>query len=287
MSTRRIEVRPLTTALGAEVAGVDLSQPLDDQSFATIHDALMAHLVVFFRDQSLMPEQQKAFGRRFGTLGIDRFVEAMPGHPEVLEVIKEAGETYNFGGGWHSDNSFLARPPMLSILHALEVPAYGGDTLYANMYLAYESLSAGMRRLLDGLIAVFWAERAYGREATRKRFPTSRVMKTDQSEVAAEDARIEQEHPAVRTHPVTGRKALYVNAAYTRRFAGMTEAESRPLLDFLYQHARHEAFTCRLRWRAGMLTIWDNRCAQHFALNDYAGARRVMRRIVVEGDRPA
>jgi taurine dioxygenase len=280
MSYRHIEVRPIAPALGAEIGGVDLARPLDDAVFAEIEAAFHDHLVIFFRDQELTPESQVRFAARFGPVGRYPFAEPIEGHPDVIAVVKEADQTTNFGGMWHSDTAYLERPPLGSALYALEVPAVGGDTLFANMYLAYDTLSAGMKTLLDGLAAVNSAGKGGG--AVRGPHLASGVMTgRDLDKMTLEAA-----HPVVRTHPATGRKALYVNRAHTVRFAEMTEAESAPLLDFLFDHAERDDFTCRFRWTKGALALWDNRCTQHYPLNDYHGHRRVMHRVTVEGERP-
>ena len=277
---RRIEVRPLAAALGAEVEGVDLSRPLADEVFAEVHRAFLEHLVIFFRAQTLGPGQLCAFARRFGQLGRYPFAEPLPGHPEVVPVIKEPEQRTNFGGMWHSDTVYLERPPLGSALYAKEVPAVGGDTLFANMYLAYESLSDGMKALLDGLTAVHSA--AKHKDALRADHLAGGAMAAREGAVVD----LEAAHPVVRRHPETGRRALYVNRAHTVRFAGMTEAESAPILEFLFAQAVREDFTCRFRWQAGSLALWDNRCTQHYPLNDYHGHRRVMHRVTVEGEPP-
>jgi taurine dioxygenase len=274
-----IAVKPIAGALGAEIEGVDLSEPLDNASFAAVHQALLEHLVIFFRDQHLTAEQHLAFGRRFGTLNVHDFVAGMPRHPEIIEVRKEPGETENFGGGWHSDVSYLEKPALGSILYAKDVPDHGGDTLFANMYLAYETLSDGMKRLLGGLKAVHSAGRFYGPSSTYFRDASMQLLYSPEAEH-------EMEHPVVRTHPETGRKGLYVNSGFTTRFAGMTVEESTPLLKFLFDHAARPEFTCRFRWQKNSIAFWDNRSVQHYALNDYQGQRRVMQRVTVDGDRP-
>jgi alpha-ketoglutarate-dependent taurine dioxygenase len=282
MAYEAIAVAPVAGALGAEVTGVDLAAPLPDAVIGEIRRALLDRQVVFFRDQNLTPEQHLAFGRRFGALQIHDYVEAMPGYPEILEVRKEPEEKRNFGGGWHSDVSYLERPSLGSVLYALEVPDWGGDTMFANQYLAYEALSPGMQRLLDGLVAIHSARRPYGPNAERAQDYGPSSMRFRFSA----EAEAEVEHPVVRTHVETGRKALYVNRNFTIRFKDMTEAESAPLLEFLYEHAARPEFTCRFRWRPGSVAFWDNRCVQHYALNDYHGRRRLMHRVTIEGERP-
>ncbi len=282
MSQQTISVNRIAGALGAEVGGVDLAQPLFDETVAEIRRALLDHLVIFFHDQHLTPEQHLAFGRRFAALQVHDFVEAMPGYPEILEVRKEPEEKRNFGGGWHTDVSYLERPSLGSVLYALEVPDYGGDTMFANQYLAYETLSDGMKAMLDGLNAVHSARRPYGRNSARAQEYGPSSMRFNFSEAAE----AETLHPVVRTHVETGKKALYVNRNFTIRFQDMTEAESTPLLDFLYDQAARPEFTCRFRWRPGSIAFWDNRVVQHYALNDYHGQRRVMHRVTIEGERP-
>jgi taurine dioxygenase len=282
MSYQTIEVQPLAGALGAEISGVDLSQDLGNQVLDEIHRAFLDHLAIFFRGQTLTPQQQVTFAARFGPIGIYPFAEGLPDAPEVVEILKTEDETVNFGGGWHTDTVYLDRPSLGSALYAKEVPAAGGDTLFANGYRAYEALSDGMRAMLDGLTGVHSAAlKSTGGRAARMGQQTS--MSGQNIEQADT---LEGEHPLVRTHPETGRKALYVSANHTVRFKGMTEEESAPLIRFLLDHATRPEFTCRFRWTPGALALWDNRCTQHYALNDYDGARRRMHRVTVEGERP-
>jgi taurine dioxygenase len=282
MPDSRIKINRIAGALGADVAGVDLSQPLPDAVIAEIRAALLEHLVIFLHDQHLTPAQHLGFGHRFGEFQIHDFVAGMAEHPQIIEVRKEPEEKRNFGGGWHTDVSYLERPALGSVLYAREVPEIGGDTLFANQYLAYEALSNGMKRMLDGMVAIHSARRPYGVNAARAFDPGPSSM----SFHFGESAHAEVEHPVVRTHGETGRKALYVNGAFTTRFKGMTEEESAPLLHYLFQHAVRPEFTCRFRWRRNSIAFWDNRCVQHNAVNDYHGARRVMHRVTIEGERP-
>jgi taurine dioxygenase len=281
MAYESIDVRPLAGSLGAEIFGLDLRQAAD-RAWDEIHRAFLEHKVLAFRDQRMGPDDLMAVGRRFGEPSYYPFVEGIEGYPFIFEIVKEPHETKNFGGTWHSDTTYLPKPPLATILLALETPSHGGDTLFANQQAAYEGLSAGMRALLDGLVAVNSAGlRSYGGRASRHDDVGSmKLQNTDQAD------RIEASHPAVRTHPETGAKALYVNRAHTVRFAGMTEAESRPLIEFLAEHATRPEYTCRVRWRPGTLTVWDNRCTQHFAVNDYAGQRRRMLRLTVGPQTP-
>jgi taurine dioxygenase len=282
METQTISVKPIAGALGAELAGIDLSQPLPDAAVGEIRKALREHLVIFFRDQHLTPAQHLAFGRHFGELQVHDFVEGMDDNKEILEVRKEAHETRNFGGGWHTDVSYLERPALGSVLYAREVPEVGGDTMFANQYLAYETLSDGLKKMLDGMTAVHSARRPYGLDAARAREGNTSSMRFNFSN----SAEAEMEHPVVRTHVDTGKKALYVNRNFTIRFKNMTEAESAPLLDYLCDHAARPEFTCRFRWQRNSIAFWDNRCTQHNAINDYHGQRRVMHRVTIEGERP-
>jgi taurine dioxygenase len=273
-----IEVRRVAGALGAEISGVDLARPLDDVTVAEIRSAWLEHLVVFFRGQQLTPAQFMAFARRLGEPVEYPFVKGIEGFPEIIEVKKLEHERTNFGGIWHSDTAYLEMPPMASMLLAREVPPVGGDTEFANQYAAYEALSPTLRGVLDGLAAVNSSAKA---DVTRTR--EDRV-RTDGRGDAREQ--YEAAHPVVRTHPETGRKALYVNVAHTVRFAGMTTEESAPLLEFLFRHQVKAEFTCRFGWAPGSLALWDNRCTQHNPVNDYHGFRRVMLRITLAGDQP-
>ena len=274
-----IGIHPVSGALGAEVSDVDLAKHLDDDTVAVLRRAWLEHLVLLFRDQSLTPPQLLAFARRFGNTIEYPFVKGLEEYPDIIPVVKLAHEQINFGGVWHSDTAYLDMPPMASMLLAREVPPAGGDTLFASMYLAYETLSDGMKRLLVGLRAVNSSAKA---DASRTR--EDRIAERGRADARA---LYEAAHPVVRVHPETGRKALYVNVAHTIRFEGMTEEESAPLLGYLYRHQIRPELTCRFRWRPGSLAFWDNRCAQHNAVNDYAGHRRVMHRITLAGDVPA
>ena len=273
-----LTIEPIAGALGAEIGGVDLTRSLDEGVVVAIRKALLDHLVIFFRDQALSPTDLARLGRYFGMLGQYPFVQGLLDHPDVIEVKKLEHEKVNFGGIWHSDTTYLDEPPMGSILHAVEVPASGGDTMFANMYMAYDALSPGMKRALAGLSGVSSSAKAD-------------VSRTREDRIAANPGRKAREnfeavHPAVRTHPETGRKALYVNVAHTVRFDGMTEAESASILGFLFSHQIKPEFTCRFRWRLGSVAFWDNRASQHNPINDYHGQRRIMRRITIAGDRP-
>jgi taurine dioxygenase len=265
-----MKVRRIAGALGAEILGVDLSKEIPAPE---IRRAFLEHQVIFFRDQQLDPARFMAFARSMGKPIEYPFVKGIEGFPEVIEVKKLEHERHNFGGIWHSDTAYLAEPPMGSMLLAREVPPYGGDTEFASQYLAYEALSDGMKRLLDELVAVNSSAKAD-------------VTRTREDRVKEYSQHYEAEHPVVRTHPETGRRALYVNFGHTVRFRGMTEHESAPLLEFLFRHQVKLEFTCRFRWQVGSLAFWDNRCTQHNPVNDYHGHRRVMHRITLAGDKP-
>ena len=278
MAKNGFEVRRLSGAVGAEIVGVDLSTTPGHNTIAAIRQVWLEHGVVFFRDQDLPPARFLDFAKRFGEVVEYPFIKGIEGFPEIIPVVKLEHETQNFGGIWHSDTAYLDAPPMGTMLIAREVPPFGGDTLFANQYLAYETLSEGMKHMLDDLLAINSSAKA---DVTRTR--EDRVRDS-----AREEAKKEYlaEHPVVRTHPETGRKALYVNVGHTLRFKDMTEAESAPLLNFLFQHQARVEFTCRFSWRVGSLAFWDNRCVLHNPVNDYHGYRRVMHRVTLAGDRP-
>jgi len=277
MSASKIEVRPLAGAIGAEITGVDLARDLDAEATETLRRIWLEHCVVFFRDQRLSSEQFLRVAASFGEPVEYPFVKGIEGFPVITPVVKLEQERVNFGGLWHSDTTYLEEPPMATMLLAREVPPVGGDTLFANMIEAYETLSPGLRRVLDGLTVVNSSAKA---DVTRTR--------EDRIRDAGKEARSEYvaEHPAVRTHPETGRKALYVNGGHTVRFKEWTVEESSRLLEYLYHHQQRPEFTCRFRWEPGSLAFWDNRSAQHNPINDYHGYRRVMHRITLKGDKP-
>lgn len=274
--SQTLNVRRVAGALGAEISGVDLGQNLPDATIAAIRQALVEHQVIFFRDQTLTPAQQVAFGARFGPLNIHPYVAGMAGQPEVMEIIKEPSDKINFGGGWHSDMSFLETPAIGSILYALEVPEYGGDTLFASQAAAYDALSDGLKATLERLSAVHSASKEYSSTGH------SAKKRTSMSVAEADGYVGEYVHPIVLVHPETGRKALYVNPAFTLRIHGWKPSESKALLGYLFEHCGYEGFTCRFAWAKGSVAFWDNRSVWHFALNDYPGQRRHMRRVTVD-----
>ena len=282
MSDASFRVEAMAGALGAQIHGVDLSASLSDAVFEAIRNALHEHLVIFFRDQRLSTEQRYAFAQRFGDLIPHPYVHGLAGHPEIIEIVKEPEETRNWGGYWHADLTFLERPPAGAVLYGRELPPVGGDTMFANMHLAYETLSEGMRDMLGGIGALHVSGESHEYSAEFR----------GMHERPGNDAR-EHVHPVARTHPVTGRKALFVNRLFTRRFEDMTVEESAPVLDYLYDHATRPEFTFRFRWSTGSVLIWDNRAVLHNALNDDFSAarnghgfRRVLHRATLAGERP-
>jgi taurine dioxygenase len=273
-----LSVEPVGGALGVEIHGVDLASELSDETVAAIRAMWLEHLVVFFRDQVLGPDEFLAFARRIGRPVEYPFVRGIDGYPEIITVAKLPHETVNFGGVWHSDTAYLERPPMATMLVAREVPPAGGDTLWANMYAVHESLSPGLQRTLRGLWAVNSSALA----------DVSKTREDRIRERGVEDDRTyEANHPVVRTHPETGRRALYVNPAHTARFVGMSAEESAPLLQYLFAQAVRPEFTCRFHWEVGSVALWDNRCTWHNPINDYHGFTRVLHRITLAGDVPS
>jgi len=269
MSYQHIDVEPLTPTIGAVVQGVDLKEPVPDSVFAEIERAWMEHLVLFFRDQAITPEQHLAFGRRFGELHVHPAAPYANGNPELMQIHADAESTRVNGEGWHSDVSADEEPPMASLLHLHRVPSCGGDTCWSNMYAAYAALSPAMQAFLDPLTAQHVADYTgfYGDHPQQRASPQA-------------------VHPVVRTHPETKRKALYVNAGFTTRIVELSPRESRGVLDALFDHVRDVNFQCRFRWQANSLALWDNRCTQHMAVWDYYPETRSGIRVTVKGDRP-
>ncbi len=281
---QHITVDPVAGACGAVIGGIDVSADLPDATVAEIRRAVLDHLVVFFRDQDVTPEQQVRFSRRFGPVSPVPFIEPIAGHDEVIAVVREAEERqpFTFGSLWHSDFSFLPEPPFGSILHAREVPPTGGDTVWANQALAYRTLSSGMQDMLEGLIGLHSAVNAYApkMQTVHDAF-VGMTVRTDDS------ANTVQPHPVVRVHGETGIKSLYVNAQYTVGLAGFAEHEAKPILDFVFAHSVRHEFTCRWRWSVGDVAFWDNRSVQHMAMADFTGHRRAMHRTTVAGEAPS
>lgn len=278
-SSSQFDIRPLAGALGAEVYGVDLAAA-DPDTWHAIRAALAKYILLAFPGQSLAPEVLVQVGQNFGTVGFYPFAVGLADEPAIFPIVKEPHETRNFGEGWHSDTTYAACPPNATGLYAIDIPPAGGDTLFANMHAAYEALSDGMKAMLSPLRAVNSStkRKTSGRRDDNSALGDMQKLRDDRVLVAS--------HPVVRTHPVTGRKALYINALHTVCFEGWRESESRDLLAFLYEHATQPEFTCRYRWHAGTFAIWDNRSAQHLAVNDYHGYRREMHRLTIEGDQP-
>ena len=277
-SYQHIDVRPIAGAIGAEIHGIDIAPGVSDAAFGEIHAAWLAHQVIFFRGQDLPSARFQAFAERFGEVVEYPFVKGIEGFPLIIPVTKLEHERHNFGGIWHTDTAYLEAPPKGTMLIAREVPPYGGDTLFASAYAAYEALSPAMQAMLAGLKGVNTSAKA---DVTKTR--EDRVKDSPGASVKTD---FTNQHPVVRTHPETGRKALYLNVGHTARFAGMTEAESAPLLQFLFEHQTRPEFTCRFVWQVGSIALWDNRCVLHNPINDYHGFRRVMHRVTLKGDRP-
>ncbi|PYN07053.1 MAG: taurine dioxygenase [Candidatus Rokuibacteriota bacterium] len=269
------DVQPITGELGAEISGVDLGADLDDATIAEIRQALLEHGVIFFRDQEFDAEQHKRLARRFGEIFVHPNYAGTQADPEIVMIRREPGDTRVVGEDWHTDTTMMPKPPMGAILYAIEVPPFGGDTLFANQYLAYETLSDGMKRLIDGLRAIHSDRLVAG--------PQSRASVGRSTKARHDDAWREtvSTHPMAIRHPETGRKALFVNVSYTVGIEGLAEDESRPLLDFLMEHGNRPEFTCRFRWTQGAVAFWDNRCVKHLAINDAGPFRRVMRRVQI------
>lgn len=280
MRNSRIEVRQIAGACGAEISGVRIGDDLDDTTIAEIRQALNEHCVIFFRDQEFDAEEHKAFARRFGDIFVHPNYRGMQDDDEIVMVRREPGDRHIVGEEWHADTTMVEAPPMGAILYAIEVPPYGGDTCFANQCLAYDALSPGMQRMLDGLRAVHSDRMVAGPRAGRNAYRSTKVREDDAWRETVNT------HPVVRTHPETGRKMLFVNHSYTVGLEGMGEAESRPMLDHLLEHGHRPEFTCRFRWEKGSVAFWDNRSVKHLAIHDAGPHRRLMRRVQICGDRP-
>jgi alpha-ketoglutarate-dependent taurine dioxygenase len=275
LTTTTLTVEPIAGALGAEISGVDLGAELDDATIADIRRALLEHCVIFFRDQEFDAEQHKRLARRFGEIFVHPNYAGIQADPEIVMIRREPGDTRVVGEDWHTDTTMMATPPMGAILVALEVPPYGGDTLFANQYLAYETLSDGMKRLIGGLSAIHSDRLVAGPQS---RASVGRTTKARHDDSWRETVNM---HPIVTTHPETGRNVLFVNVSYTVGIEGLTDDESRPLLHFLMEHGNRPEFTCRFRWTKGAVAFWDNRCVKHLAVNDAGPYRRLMRRVQI------
>jgi taurine dioxygenase len=281
---RHLDVQKIAGSLGAEVHGVDLSTDVSDEVLAEIRAALLDNLVIAIRDQDITPGQQLAFARRWGEIHLHPFMQGMEDYPEILAIIKRPADKKNFGGSWHTDQMFSPSPAMGTMLYAKEVPSAGGDTLFTNQYLAYESLSDGMKQLAGQLRTVCVGDNFKAADGMSRKERYDRQM----SEMKVKDPGdviTTSIHPLVRTHPETGRKSIYIGG-HVQHFEGMTDEESQPLMDFFMQRSIRPEHTFRLRWQTGTLTFWDNRCTQHFAINDYPAETRIMHRITIRGDQP-
>ena len=278
-----LDIRPVTGALGAEIHGVDLSGPLDETTRRAILDAFARYLVIWFPDQKLTRERHLEFSRMFGPLQPIPHIFSVEGYPDIQIVKRDAEEegTYVVGGNLHTDSTYMETPPAAVIMHAIDVPEVGGDTMFQNMYLAWETLSPKLQEVLSGLNAVHSATWVFGTES-RKRERGYIIRDMDEDYADAEIV-----HPVAPVHPVTGKRHLFVNKVYVRRFEGMTEEESKPLLDYLYQHCARVQFGCRARWRKNQVLVWDNRATMHQAVPDYLGQYRYLERTTVGGSRPA
>lgn len=284
MTYKTLEARPIAGTIGAEIYGVNLKDHDNKDLWDELQQALLEFKVIAVRGQSLSPAEQLTAARHFGEPNFYPFAKGMDEIPQMTRVIKEPHERENFGNDWHSDTPYLAEPPRITTLYSVETPPKGGDTLYANTQVAYEELSAGTKKMIDGVIGIFSASLKHkpggDRAAHHRRITTMPVTNSENAD------RFESKHPIVRTHPQTGKKALYCSSLHTLRLDDMTERESRPIINMLNDHAITPEFTCRVRWEPGQLTIWDNRCTMHNAINDYHGARREMRRLTVGPEKP-
>lgn len=273
-----MKITVLAPAMGAEITGIDLSAELDNGLIADLRAVWLEHQMIVIRGQDLTPAQQLLFACAFGQPDIYPFLTGLVGFPMITEVLKKENEKVNFGGIWHSDTTYQKCPPMATLLYAKELPPLGGDTLFACQYAAYAQLSEQLRVVLGSLYAV--------NAAGKKRVASTRGERIKDSGSGVDPEHLTGIHPVVRTHPETKRKALFVNAAHTLAFEGWTEEESKGLLEYLFSHQISPEFQCRLNWQAGDLAMWDNRCVQHYPLNDYHGYRRLLHRITLKGEVP-
>ena len=272
----QINIKQISGNVGVEIHGVDLSKEVPDSLFNEIRDAFIENGLIFFRDQNLTPEEHIRFAEQWGKININRFFAKVDGYEQIAEVRKEPDQKGNIGGEWHTDHSYDQIPALGSILLAKEIPSNGGDTLFASMYKAYEGLSNGMKVTLESLNAIHSSRHIFGEGSDYSKSSKGRI---GNPQLAIQDAI----HPVIITHPESKKKALYVNRAFTLRFEGWTDEESKPLLNYLYDHATNEENTTRFQWSPGSIAFWDNRATWHNALNDYHGERRLMHRITIEG----
>ena len=275
-----VNIRQASPNVGAFVEGVDLSKDMDTGTVSQLREALGAHGVLFFRDQNLTPDQHIAAAERFGQIDINRFFAHVDGFEKIAEVRKEPEQKANIGGGWHTDHTYDQIPAMGSMLLARETPKLGGDTLFSSMFAAYDTLSDGLKATIEKLNAVHSSRHVFGKKARYKDRGEDLGGRLMNPELAQQDA----VHPVVIRHPISGKKAIYVNSGFTLRFEGMTDQESQPLLQTLYAHCQNQAFVYRFQWEPGSIAFWDNRATWHYAVNDYQGERRLMHRITIEGE---
>ena len=280
-----MEINTEVGPIGAEIRGIDLSQPLSTSAYSEIHEAWLRHGVLFFRDQTLNPSAQAAFAEHFGELDVYPFMQAVTEHENVIPIVKEADATLNFGGDWHTDTSYKAVPPKATLLYAVEVPPTGGDTLFADATGAFSALSPAFQETLSGLSGIYTPKMVHGKGGGYRN-----VSAKDQLGGAYggndEFAESEVEHPLIRTHAETGRKSIYCSRPHTHRVKGWTREESKSIIAYLTSHLTQDPFVSRLEWTQGTLAMWDNRCLFHNALNDYHGHRRHMHRVIIRGERP-
>jgi len=269
-----IEARPITPYVGADIYGADLT---NENDIADIKQAFSDHSVIAIRGLDLTPDEHLAFARKWGEINVNRFFTPVEGYPEIATVLKEADQTAAIGETWHTDHSYDLAPAMCSMLYAIETPSVGGDTAFASQNAAYMALSEGMKSTLENMSAWHSSRHAFGVSLVDEEAHSDGRLGNE------ENAKQDALHPVVITHPLSGKKCLYVNGDFTTHFDGWTKQESQPLLDQLYAHCSRADFTCRIRWEPGTMAIWDNRALQHMAINDYAGHRRLMHRITIEG----
>jgi len=273
-----MQVEPLTGQIGAVVTGIDLCEKLDSDSLSQLRAVWLEYLVVFIRGQKISPAQLVNFAGQIGVPDTYPFLKGLAEYPQVTEVLKKEDETVNFGGVWHTDTSYQQCPPMATLLYALELPPHGGDTLFANQYTAYASISDGLATLLQKLCAES--------RAGNKAVAATRIARIEDQGTGVQADTLSAEHPVVRRHPETGKQSLYLSPAHSTRFVGWTEEESAELLQYLFSIQTQHELCCRHRWQVGDLALWDNRCALHYPVNDYHGYRRLLHRVTLKGDRP-
>ena len=271
-------VKKVSGAIGAIIQGVQLDEKLDENTFSDIYSAFLKYQVIFFRNQNFIPESLISFAKNIGRPISYPFVKGLDSFPEITPILKKETDVNNFGGIWHSDTTYQNEPPKGTMLYAIEVPEFGGDTEFSNQYLAYERLSNEMKIFLEKKKAFNISGKS---EVTKTR---SDVLK--HSSLNLKNNKLEAIHPVVRTHPETKKKSLYINQAHTTHFVGMSKEESIPVLKYLFKHQINSEFTCHFKWRKGSVAIWDNRCTLHNPINDYHGSRRLMHRITFQGDKP-